>query len=266
MIARGTQITARYAGGALIGVGLGIKVPELGIDWTPTDTWMRLALILIGAALLVIDLVVHADATGGVMAPPGTTNPKKESTTMKLPCILIAMLCAFVMLPACAPISKASLKPGDVQTTNSGESTYMITKDGWSGKHALPGAYAGSVSDSEGNGFDLYGSTPIGGTFVGSRSVSMFDTKNLTGTGLDIQYNDETGVIKQFSLATFEANASDPISAATEQVKAIVDFLKTLPEAERDKQIKLIEETFTFLGEAVSPEMLALIKSLLGGV
>lgn len=173
---------------------------------------------------------------------------------------IIALL-PFLLLTACAGnIQSADLKPGDVGLTNSGETAFMLTSDGWSGKHPAPTAYAASATDS---GYDMYGSTPFGGTFVSGQSVSMIDTKNLSGSGLKIVYG-EDGRMESFELSEFDANASEPIEATVALVGSIIEYLKAVPAEQRTVAIAQIEATGEFLGKVVSPEMLSLIKAAFG--
>lgn len=167
------------------------------------------------------------------------------------------------LLAGCAgDIQTASFTPGDVRTTNSGESTVMLTPEGWGTKWAAPTAY---VADASNDGYTMSGSTPFGGTFVSGQSVSMIDTKNLSGTGLKIIYTPD-GHMESFTLDTFDANASDVVDATVALVNAIVDYLKTVPEARRDAVLAAIEAQGTFAGQLLSPEVLSLVKLAFGGV
>lgn len=173
----------------------------------------------------------------------------------------LMLLSCVVFAGGCANVQTADLKPGDVSTTNSGETAFMLTPDGWSGKHPAPTAYAASANDS---GYDMYGSTPFGGTFVSPNSVSMIDTKNLSGEGLEIIYG-ENGAMASFRLEKFDANASEPIEAAVSLVNSAIEYLLAVPEAQRQVALAQIEATGEFLGKLVSPDMLELIRAAIGG-
>lgn len=171
------------------------------------------------------------------------------------------LIVPMVLLAGCANVQTADLRPGRVETTNAGESNAMLTSDGWSFKTPAPTAYSASATDG---GYDMYGSTPFGGTFVSGQSVSMIDTKNLSGSGLKIVYG-EDGRMESFELAEFDANASEPIVATVSLMNSVISYLLAVPEAQRQVALAQIEATGEFLGELVSPAMLDLIKAAIGG-